>query len=421
MVACIGLSLAELRAQNQIVIDEGERLFNKWHIRPLDRSLYFSERLLRDSTYTYFRDQQAIGSEEEAQDTEEEEVWILESRSVYEYDPRGLPIRELRSARDKDEWRNDQLISYNYDLGNTLSELREARWDSVSQDWLNSKQELYYYTYSGALREVIEQSWEMPGRWDYSQRIAYDYYDDDLLQRLTVFGWSLDELLWMPEERLTFTYEEDSDLLTVELLQRWDDSLQTWLNYSKRTFAYDDDDLLIETVNSTWDKANQSFTTEVIVNWNYNEDGKPIRNDVVVFNQEDLKNYTTESAVYSDEGVVDMTFERQWDEDTESWEYFRYSEHFWSTYLLGNPEQDAAEISCRFQNPYTLGTPIFCQSLKPDLLYDLELYDIYGRRFYSAKVYGGQVFRLQGAIPRGMYILSIRGGLDAHSEKLIIR
>jgi hypothetical protein len=128
-----------------------------------------------------------------------------------------------------------------------------------------------------------------------------------------------------------------------------------------------------------------------------------------------------ESANYDAEGNLNQVLEVLWDEDSQEWENFKRHTHYWSKRYTGNLDTRPDKIMCRFENPHTVGQPWFCESLKHDVVYSFEVYDLLGRLHYSGEFEGQDGFRIERSIPPGVYLAVIRGGLDVHTEKVVLR
>lgn len=388
--------------------------------RPLEPSHHFSTRFLLDSTYVYEAfTADTAGSVEE---------WLLKERALHHYDGDGLENVLVRSLFDGEDWHLSERLEFTYRAGNDLEKTLKKVWSEDLQDWVKHEQLTYSYTYAGRELEVLTEAW-MTDRWTATSLSEKFYGDEDQLKRHITSRWSGDAFDWIPEEQLLYTYEAHTELPVTERLQSWSDSLRTWINEAERRFVYDEDDNIIEAVESTWSVELGDFVPVVFTEWAYNNNGqqedvfsKPL-DGFDSGNAETVMNIPIfgSSATYNDDGNLNQLVTQEWDKDNETWQPVRYEKNFWSHYISGNAAVTDPDITCVYANPHTIGLPWYCESLKREVQYTLELFDITGRLYYADTFMGGNTFRIKRNIPSGMYIALITGGLDRHTEKVIIR
>lgn len=396
-------------AQPAGVIMEGQSFFGGDMLRPIQPSHYYQEQFLRDSTYTFLLES----------DTNSASEWLLSEKLIYAYNPQGLKVAQVRSKLEGDKWQQKAHYQYAYNLDNELIETLKSRNDTLGEGWVLDERLLRYYTYYGVESELLTEKWDGL-RWTSYMRTTKDYNDDTHLIRRTRYLWSDSADQWNPSSRMLYTYT-DGDMLRTETVQMWLDSVGIWLNQSKRTFHYDDSDNLIETVLSSWDPVQDAFVADALTTWGYDENGQMEITDFKPLNGKDISGFSTTTAAYNDEGLLNEMVSQAWDAESESWEPYRYDQHFWSTYLTGNPETGSSDISCQFANPYIQGLPWHCASLKSEVQYTLDVYDLVGRHYHTSTFMGHHTFRVRANLPPGFYLFVIRGGLDQHTEKVIVR
>lgn len=388
--------------------------------RPIRSSDHYSRMFLRDSTYTY----EAFDVDTAGSTTQ----WLLKERILHQYDGSGKEIAHVRSAFDGEHWSFFERLEFSYRVGNELEKTTKKMWSEELQDWVSHEQLTYIYTYSGQELEVLTEVWSAD-RWTTTALSEKFYGDEEQLERHTSSRWSNSDLNWIPEEQLLYTYGEDSDLPSTEKLQSWNDSLGTWVNETERTFVYDEDDNMVEAIESTWSNEFDDFIPVILTEWAYNSDGQPAdvfskpfgTPDSVSPGSPDHGPVFGSSATYNEDGNLNQLVNQEWDSHSETWEPVSYEVHYWSEYVFGNSEFSDPDITCIYANPYSIGLPWYCKSLKREVQYNIELFDITGRLYYADTFTGGNTFRIKRSLPSGVYIALITGGLDRHTEKVIIR
>jgi hypothetical protein len=273
--------------------------------RPILTSNHYNSLFLRDSTYKYevFR-ADTVGSPEE---------WLLKDRSIHHYDNIGKEAVLVRSTFNGENWEPYEQLEFSYRVGDELEKTITKVWSERLQDWVNQEQLTYNYTYSGQELEVLTEEWS-GDRWKTTELSEKFYGDDDQLERHTSSLWSNNELEWVPEQQMLYTYGEMNELPETEKLQFWNDSLDTWVNETERTFVYDEDDNVVEAIESAWSIEYEDFIPIILTEWGYNSEGlqegvfsKPfdVINSVISESIADMP-VLGSTATYNDEGNLDQ-------------------------------------------------------------------------------------------------------------------
>jgi hypothetical protein len=362
-----------------------------------------SVNFLKDSTQTY-----AI---------QEDETLLLERSSHYVYDIQGFEqyrvIKEVRNGI----WGNEALIEFSYNFMQLVSERSEFAWEKETEEW--SPQRLTHFEYNNfdQATEILEKI-RIDDMWVNESKRTFKYSLNRLVEEETFFVWVQDNEEWLAQTRTLFTYNAHDDI-ELEMIQEWNDATSMWVNKVSREFEYNEEKLIVLSTRSVWE--NGSWVKSSVLELKYNADGQleETQRSLVENNQTSSALYS-ETANYSDEGYLGETILSAWD-DENGWEAYQKEVHYWSEHYNGKLLGDDNEIDCQFVNPYLLGLPWFCDNLKEDVNYTIEVFDIYGRSFYQSQISNNASFRLSGNIPPGLYNVVIQGGLDRHTEKVLIR
>lgn len=377
-------------------------------LRPSDPNQIFKQIYLRDSTHSYV-----------PQDASEDSEWILDSKEIFTYSNQGNRTITVRSKRIEGEWKNELRIVNAYDSDNKLSVRQSLSWSDSTSEWLNSTRLQYHYNFLGQESEVVTQKW-IKGAWKFSERIEKIFADTDLIDTQISYIWNDLEHEWLEKERTLYAYS-DSDLLDEVTFQVWNDSTSTWTNLTLSAYTYDENDQLIETEYSSWDESSDRYVANVLILVSYNEKGQVTGTNQTTLNGEVADLFVSQQAQYDEDGNLGDVLHSQWDAENEEWDVLKKLTHFWSRKFVGTLDGNDSKIDCNFANPYTIGLPWYCESLKENITYSVDVYDLMGRLYYSNTFSGGSSFTIHQQIPPGMYSVVIRGGLDQHTEKVLIR
>ncbi len=402
---------ALVMGQSALGLQNSSSLFSNDGVRPYTESQFFQEQFLRDSTYAFSLVNDGSSTIEPA--------WEIYERSIYKYNNRGQVTVQIQSSKQNELWTPSVLYTFNYNDRNELVNTLKSVWNAPLQKWEQREKNQFFYNLFGAEYETRKCQW-LNNNWAPVSRELKAY---DTAQNLTtevIYKWNTDENDWNPAVRMLYAYDEHA-LVATETIQLWNAEIADWENQSSSDFIYDDDNQLIETVASIWDTGLEAFTPEVVTMLDYNDLGMPSLSESVSLSESGQQGLNSQNAEYSDEGVLNTLYTQRWDVSTSTWEPYRYEEHYWSRYLTGNINATTGDIACQFVNPYEMGMPWYCNSLKENLQYDVLVYDLLGRLYFQTQFQGGHTFNIRGAIPPGLYMVVIQGGLDMHTEKVLFR
>ena len=345
--------------------------------------------------------------------------WVLNQRAVYAYDNQGREsIRDI-SLFKEDRWLKEQQIRSTY-LSEFLNTREEFSWNETANQWNAHTQHKYDYNYVGLINEI--KTLRFKGKeWIADIRTNYTYNTEFLVEIESYYVWNDELNEWNPDSRNLYVYNDEQDV-SKEVFQVWVDSISDWMNISSEVYKFDDSNNIVSTINRVWDKLQGTWVNNSVVSTEYNSEGLPLRieeellglNTTAIPTQSDL-------AIYDPEGNIDHLVTSHWDNESRSWDMYQKQINFWSQHVYGNLHTAEKEIRCMFSNPYTIGLPWYCESLKPDVVYTLRVYDLQGRIFYSDQFLGSSTFRIEQHLEKGFYIFEIIGGLDKHYEKVYVK
>lgn len=375
--------------------------------RRVDINEIISTTYLRDSTYIYFI---------EDEDTDE---WVLQEKAIYDYNNQGRVLLKNVLRLSETGWCNKQQVRSTY-ISDFLSSTVEYDWANENSSWIPAGKSDFTYNYVGLIDEISNFT-ALNSSWLATSKTSYTYNTNYNISEEASFDWNPDLNSWTPISRFLFSYNSNEDV-KKEVFQTWNDSLNLWVNNTSKIFDYNDSQNLVSTIRRNWDSVEASWLNTGIVVNEYNDKGqiKASKQETIGQNEE-VTPTQFEEANYDSDGNVGQIVKSQWDAATESWDIYQKHVHFWAEYNHGNLDKNQNEIDCFFANPYTIGLPLYCESLKADVLYTVSVYDLNGRFFYSGQFLGNSSFRIKDYLEPGFYIFQITGGLDTHSEKVFIK
>lgn len=373
----------------------------------LDINEIISTAYLRDSSYVYT-----------IQD-EDSEQWELQEKAIYHYNNQGRELLRNILTLSESGWSNKRQVRSNY-MSDFLATRETLLWSEATSNWEFDAKSDFTYNYVGLIEEISNFTFTNSS-WTAFNKISYTYNSNYNISEEATFDWDEELNIWIPESRFLYSYNSN-EKIKKEVYQIWDDSLMIWVNTTSQIFDYNDSHKLVSTIRRNWDSEGAEWLNTSIVIIEYNEKGQIKASQQEAINQ--YQEYTPtqfEEANYDSDGNIGQVIRSEWDANTESWSIYQKQVHFWAEYQHGNLDNNQNEIDCFFANPYTIGLPLYCESLKPDVLYTVRVYDLQGRFFYSGQFLGSSSFRIRDYLEPGYYIFQITGGLDSHSEKIFIK
>lgn len=345
--------------------------------------------------------------------------WILNEKAIYEYDNQGRESIRYISAFNEGEWIREQQIRSTY-TSDFLSVRQNYSWNELENQWTPHTRYNYNYNYIGLVNEIKTLNFK-DSKWNAESKTNYTYSANYLIEIEAHYVWNNELNIWSPDSRSLYEYNEVEDV-TKEVFQVWAESINDWVNKTSEIYKFDDSDNLVSSTKRVWDNLEGSWINNIILSIEYNSEGLPLRSAVEVLDSHNnAMPSQTDLAEYDDLGNIDQLLTSYWDDESGSWDVYQKQINFWSKYIQGNLDTAEKEIRCVFANPYTIGLPWYCNSLKPDVLYTLKVYDLYGRTFYTDQFLGSSTFRITQHLEPGYYIFEISGGLDKHYEKVYVK
>lgn len=379
-------------------------LTNSGMERFLEYSSIISSDYFKDSTYVF---------------EDESGSWILKSKSCFNYNVQGNETLQFQSSFSEGVWTEKLKIEKAYDTSQNLIYERTSKWNDKHDTWgFSEKRDIFYNSIDLIEREITHS--RADNIWEKDAKFEYSYFQSYHIQSISEFTWKAEADQWQPIERILFEYTE-SDFIDREIIQIWDDSLSTWLNATSKDYTYDEYDQLISSTRSSWSISDQIWVDISMISLIYNDKGQIQRTRQIELSPSSAQTLVSQDVSYDDDGNLGETIISNWNENDGEWDSVTKKVHFWSENMTGNLGSKTDHIACAFMNPYILGLSWKCSSLKENVLYSVEVFDLWGRRFFAKQFLGNRAFRISGNIPPGVYTVVIRGGLDVHTEKVIIK
>lgn len=489
-----------LASQNSVIVNDSVYDF-EWNINNND---WKSEATWR-SLYTYDSQGRMIGERYCERNSSGE--WRNIYRSFLEYDGQRNRTVWINDNWDTliNQWIPAGRDTATYNSGNVLIKEKYYVYNTINQSWFLAESYLYnddgyeieffgcswddetYEIYSGYKGTISRNAYNKPleeigsnnylsGPWELWYKDTYSYINDTIIEQATEYEWTGSE--WQGEERDTYTYNNDGqlwqhlteinsiidltwmnasritysyldDLVSIELDEEWDFSLNAWVNDSKVTFAYYPNKLVQNITTQKWDDAdwensslssytyndNDHMTEYVYQRW-VNSSWVESHRMFYIYNNNGniveygLKYFDTNGTVtagwrylrdYNDDNLITSYTSQNWNTETADWQNELKSVYYYSP-VNGIISPKSETIFCEFQNPYITGTTISCTLLSGNKNYLLSLFDIKGNSILQKQIKGNCPFSIDKPLPEGLYMLVINSENErVYTKKVIMQ
>lgn len=243
------------------------------------------------------------------EESKNEVLALLKDRGIISHQPfQGLHISSNSSLKG-------QVIIHRGDF--MVSEVLTQFWNS--SNWENEMLETYFYTAEGLLSEHLTQLWEA-GEWVNGILEVYTYGSGEDPLSMLYQQWDPVESMWVDFAQATFTYDPVTELLMEVLIQI---NFGVWMNAFYFEFTYNIHDLVDIITYYEWVFESNG--------WEPNDKEMHMYDANLMLEQMLEQLYDGGSWVndrhfgywYNAEGKSTYTVERDWNENTNDWE-FRY-------------------------------------------------------------------------------------------------
>ncbi len=401
-------SLQAIYAQQYINIDQVQSVLQSSNPVFAPVQTFVQESFSLDSTYIFINER-----------VSDQPEWKINARLIYEYDLTYSKTTVYKSSIEGSSWTevSRERLQYRPD-GMVLESLLQV-YDRSSNKYKHSQLESYDYNYLGYLSSVLTSSWEVDA-WIPRTQVSHRYNDNFNLSEKINFTWIDSSGVWEPMVKVSFAYSPDENL-TEETSHIWNADRLEWEANNQIWFIYDENNELIEEVSSLWSVEYQNFVPSVVTQLEFNALGQLELVSPSFLGEGGGNEIQAAAATYTNDGNLAELVVKGWDSDAQQWLPVTREENYWSSSLSGGESARSRDIVCRFVNPYTTGLPWFCENLKSSVIYSVKIFDMMGRLFHSHHFEGGSPFRIHTPLKPGFYMVVIEGGLDLHTEKILVR
>lgn len=318
----------------------------------------------------------------------------LESRIYQKAPAPGMPLADNR------RW------AYEYDDQDRQISILFQKWENGI--WENMRQQLFAYNSDGLPEEQLLQLW-LGNTWRNFRRRTLSYHPAHKgLTEVVDQKWSVVEQVWVNTQRKDYNYNNEG-LWSSELVQNWDSLSSAWQNENRQLFLSGPQGQFQGRLRQVWEleewknqfRGGQAFNGQIL---NIQFERWKDQTGEWVDDSRHLLNYDENSRLLLSQGW------QRWDEKMAQWENdantLRYT-YYWSELMTPTSEVHIPN-SCQITNPYSIGALFWCDLPASGQEYSLELFDLLGRKIYSATFTWEEQPTITQSLPNGAYILRIR-------------
>jgi hypothetical protein len=315
------------------------------------------------------------------------DIWINSFQELYTYDSLGNLTLEVSRFwyQNLNDWKDNTQVIYTYDShSNRITEL-EQEWEI--NDWINV--DIYVYTYDSndSLIHSIYKGWYSGELENYRQ--TFYTYDVEHQQNIRTYQeWVGDD--WKNGSRYIDTYDSDNNVIGT-LIQLWNDTSDTWENYSQTMYTFGANKNLTSLTNYIWDwQASKCLKSSQGV-IGYDDDGflmyhvgKSFNEDGVTIQDADSTHIYYHIVIVSDEKVAV-------NQQVEIW-----------------PNPSSGEVT--FSSPLENG------------ILNISVFDMNGRLVHSIKGVHRNIYSMKtGDLSPGIYIVQLQFDQGVTTRQIVVQ
>jgi hypothetical protein len=187
-------------------------------------------------------------------------IWKDSARYVYKYNAGGIMKTSIFQLWFGAMWTDHVLSDLKYDANNNVTEMNS-----------NSYVAKFVYDSKNNLVSMVDSQWTATSGWMYNQRKTYTYNGDDNVLTYTLEKWDPVSVQWSKSELYEYTYS--NDLVTEYTLSTWGGS--SWVKNTNHLYSYDNNKNKIEDIIQQWDAGSGTFVNKKRQILSYNVHNQP--------------------------------------------------------------------------------------------------------------------------------------------------
>lgn len=383
--------------------------------------------------------------------------WSLYSKAINSYNSLGSRLETIIFLWDSEinDWILNQRYFLVYNSSGALIENTYFFWDSEINDWVETSKYTYFYDDNGNQTEYFRYEWDLGlNDWAPLWKSASTYDSADNRIELIGYQWDINLNSWKEHYRLEESYDVNGYLtedivsynysgetndwtlirksvhfynevgnLTEGLGYDWDSFLNDWVMSSKSEFNYSaNGELLLSAFSYYWDLDLTEWINSTKAEGFYDGDGNLIESYYYLWDidlNDWVENYKNEAA-YDSNGNEILLVDYFWNIELNEWIGIVRGDFFWSSMIVGIEEFALSGFKI-YPNPTSNNLNLVFEDASSD--FTVELYNINGQKFYNQQFEASTTFYTIDLpeIPKGMYLVKVRGEDFVKTEKLIVR
>ncbi len=202
-------------------------------------------------------------------------------------------------------WKGNSATSKEYNENQNLTEsIFYLSNDSSLYKWRGF---FYEYNSKGDISSCTYSSWNSSSEtWIALSKYEYTYDANFNLTKYETQNYDTETSTWIGDN-LEEHYYDDNNNDTLYVVSYYDETTEDWTYTEKHSYEYDSQNLMIETINATWEFDEWSYNTKV--DYTYNSEGLQSKIEtysILGSSYESLK-YTEEYSYNSNQDITEYT------------------------------------------------------------------------------------------------------------------
>lgn len=350
----------------------------------------------------------------------DQQDWVPVKQETSAYDD-GLLTMFSRQIESGGVLVNYRRWAYTYNVNEAENQKLLQQWNPDTEEWENMSRKMTTYTANGKIETQTTQRY-IKGNWQNRRLRTWTWNPDDMQPSATLFQrWNNTSQTWINDTRKTYDMSAGG-LWSGSIVEKWNENDQEWYNEMKETFTINLGNGFSSHQGDIWD--NNAWQPYIQNLYTYSDNQNPAVVQRWDDNNLQYDNFLRHRLSYDDNRLpLNRIGMQSWNEQSESWEnknYTRQVTYFWTEDASTAAEEPEIDNRCTIPNPYFNGSFISCDIPLSNTPLYLEVINLLGQTVAKEPI-SDQAFPIKASLNEGLYIVRILEQDKVHHlEKIFV-
>ncbi len=259
-----------------------------------------------------------------------DQMWLKNSRTIFEYNSSNNKILELRQDFISNNWENSERLLYEYNNEGQNTYYIFQVWDNGTEKWVNSQKYDYTYDSNGNQNSITLLYWNnITAAWKNNTRSIFEFNVNNLETSFIYQNWNSTTLQWVNYRKYLTEYNS-ANLSTFHTTLNWNILGFIWENYSLESSVYDANNSLLNQLYQTWSAGSWNNSRQ----YTYEYDANHYKTSQTSQQWTSGAWLNDTQHLYSNDanGNISVDLNRDWDGVSSIWKDITKSHLYWETF-----------------------------------------------------------------------------------------